>query len=195
MTSCENTYWNHFAYLNQEDISWDFKSSPYLENLLFEIVSICLFIAKFTAKFEPTDIPHFHIIEYCSMMFGLHFVIRPSRRRNDSDRSSPIRTSGESQSTSPPFHRREPPSDPWVSHLVFGDRPRMPLVRRRRGHRCGVEGGSATEREERRATSGLIEVEPGRTDGDELIVSYGVLEQMCPRSIELCHSFDAAQAV
>ena len=45
------------------------------------------------------------------------------------------------------------------------DRPRMPLVRRRRAHRCGVEGGSATEREERRATSGLIEVEPGRTDG------------------------------
>ena len=43
------------------------------------------------------------------------------------------------------------------------DRPRMPLVRRRRAHRCGIEGGSATEREERRATSGLIEVEPGRT--------------------------------
>jgi len=35
-------------------------------------------------------------------------------------------------------------------------------VRRRRGHRCGVEqrveGGSATEGEERGATSGLLEV-------------------------------------
>ena len=76
-----------------------------------------------------------------------------------------------------------------------GRRPRMPLVRRRRGHRCGVEGGSATEREERRPTSGLIEVEPVRTDGDELIVNCGVLEQMCPCSTELGHSFDAAQAV
>jgi len=45
------------------------------------------------------------------------------------------------------------------------DRPRMPLVRRRRGHRCGVEGGSATEREERRATTDAEEDGPAPVEG------------------------------